>query len=146
MDFILDTTCVKVLTAWVMAADGSGEVKEDALLGRVSVIDVFLSRYDGSQVLPSSIMGLRIWVASSVVYDNDVAWIMMSGMGYESAPPASGLAVNSISCPILSSVSPFLEPSSYWTPISLVMAVKCGLKSLTSVRAAPPVPGLVVDM
>jgi hypothetical protein len=99
MDFILDTTCLKVLTAWVMAADGSGGVREDASLGRVSVISVSSLGCDGSRVHPSLIPGLGIWEASSVVSDNDVNWILTSVLGYGAAPPASGLAVKSSSCP-----------------------------------------------
>ena len=99
MDFILDTTCLKVLTAWVMAADGSGGVREDASQGRVSVIAVSLLRYNGYRVLPFLILGLGIWVVSSVVSDNDVNWILTSVLGYGAAPPASGLAVKSSSCP-----------------------------------------------
>ena len=38
MDFILDKTCVKVLIAWVMDANGSGGVRGDAVVREEALI------------------------------------------------------------------------------------------------------------
>ena len=38
MDFILDTTCVNLWSTWVMDADGSGGVRDDAVLREETLI------------------------------------------------------------------------------------------------------------
>ena len=109
--------------------------------GRTSVIADSSLGFEVSRVPPSLVPELGVSVASSIVFDKDGDWIPTS-LG--SVPLASSLLVTTMSEPMVSSASPFLDPSVDWIPTALVTTAKRDLESLNFVRA-PQLSGLAVD-